>query len=72
MVAGISLDEDLLSGREELSVHDLAGRSVYAVKALEEMGFTNVAHLAGGFKDWKAAGEPIEDAARDSRWVRKE
>ena len=48
------------------------GRSVYAVKSLEDMGFTNVAHLAGGFKDWKEAGEPVEDAAKDSRWVRKE
>jgi rhodanese-related sulfurtransferase len=48
------------------------GRSVYAVKALEEMGFTNVAHLAGGFKAWLDAGEEVEDAAATSRWVRRE
>ena len=29
------------------------GRSVYAVKALQDMGFRNVAHLAGGFGSWR-------------------
>jgi rhodanese-related sulfurtransferase len=48
------------------------GRSVYAVKALQEMGFSDVAHLAGGFTSWKDAGEPIEDAASTSRWARRE
>ena len=48
------------------------GRSVYAVKALEDMGFTNVAHLAGGFKSWLDAGEAVESTAESSRWVRKE
>jgi rhodanese-related sulfurtransferase len=47
------------------------GRSVYAVIALKDMGFTNVAHLAGGFREWHAAGESIEDAAATSRWVRR-
>ncbi len=47
------------------------GRSVYAVKALEEMGFQNVAHLASGFGGWEAAGEPIDDYAARSRWVQK-
>ena len=48
------------------------GRSVYAVKALEDMGFTNVAHLAGGFKSWLDAGESVESTKEASRWVRKE
>ena len=48
------------------------GRSVYAVKALEDMGFTDVAHLSGGFKSWQDAGETVEDTAGDSRWMRKE
>ena len=47
------------------------GRSVYAVKALEDMGFTNVAHLATGFGGWAGAGEPIEDVSETSRWVRR-
>jgi len=48
------------------------GRSVYAVKALQDMGFTNVAHLACGFGGWEAAGEPIHDISKTSRWVRRE
>lgn len=48
-----------------------AGRSVYAVKSLEDMGFTNVAQLQDGFSGWKAAGGEIEDTAATSRWVRR-
>jgi rhodanese-related sulfurtransferase len=48
------------------------GRSVYAVKALEDMGYKNVAHLSSGFGGWKAAGEDILDFAATSRWVRRE
>jgi rhodanese-related sulfurtransferase len=35
------------------------GRSALAVATLQEMGFTNVAHLDGGLKAWKEAGKPI-------------
>lgn len=48
------------------------GRSVYAVKALEEMGYANVAHLASGFGGWKAAGGAIDDFAKRSRWVQRD
>ena len=48
------------------------GRSVFATKALREMGFTDVAHLEPGFGGWKKAEEPIEDVASTSRWMRKE
>ena len=48
------------------------GRSVYAVKALEDMGFTNVAHLESGFGGWQKAGEEVEDVAETSRWVRRD
>jgi rhodanese-related sulfurtransferase len=48
------------------------GRSVYAVKALEDMGFKNVANLTKGFGGWLAAGEPVQDFAATSRWVRRE
>ena len=34
------------------------GRSALAVLALRELGYTNVAHLDGGFKAWQAAGKP--------------
>lgn len=48
------------------------GRSVYAAKSLEEMGFTNVAHLASGFAGWEKAGEPIYDYGETSRWIRRD
>ncbi len=47
------------------------GRSVLAVLALEDMGFTNVAHLEAGFKGWQEAGRAVEDVAATSRWVRR-
>jgi rhodanese-related sulfurtransferase len=48
------------------------GRSVLAVLALEDMGFSNVAHLEAGFSGWHKAEEEIEDVAATSRWVRRE
>lgn len=48
------------------------GRSVLAVLALEDMGFTDVAHVEEGFRGWKDAGHPVEDVASTSRWVRRE
>ncbi|MGD8829873.1 MAG: rhodanese-like domain-containing protein [Pseudomonadales bacterium] len=48
------------------------GRSVLAVLALEDMGFSNVAHVEEGFRGWKDAGHPVEDVASTSRWVRRE
>jgi rhodanese-related sulfurtransferase len=47
-------------------------RSVLAAEALMDMGFRNVAHLEPGFAGWQKAGEPIEDVAATSRWVRRE
>lgn len=36
------------------------GRSSLGVKALEQLGYSNIAHLDGGFKAWKEAGNPVE------------
>lgn len=38
-----------------------AWRSALATKALQDMGMTNVAHIAGGFSAWKEAGGAIEE-----------
>lgn len=46
-------------------------RSVYATKALNDMGFTDVASLDGGFGAWTAAGGEVEDRRSTSRWVRR-
>lgn len=35
------------------------GRSALAVKTLQSMGYSNVAHLDGGLKVWKEAGFPV-------------
>ena len=48
------------------------GRSALAARALEEMGFTNVAHLEAGFDGWRDAGEEVQDVSATSRWVRRE
>ncbi len=47
------------------------GRSVLAVVALKNLGFSNVAHLEDGFGGWQKAGNQIEDAAATSRWIRR-
>ncbi len=36
------------------------GRSALGAATLQEMGFSNVAHLDGGIKAWKEAGKPGE------------
>lgn len=36
-----------------------AWRSALSTAALQDMGFTNVAHLEGGFSAWKKAGHPV-------------
>ncbi|OLE01814.1 MAG: molybdopterin biosynthesis protein MoeB [Actinobacteria bacterium 13_1_20CM_4_69_9] len=50
-------------------------RSAFAAKTLEEMGYEDVASLAGGFTDWKRNGYPVElqsglDAPRRARYSR--
>ena len=38
------------------------GRSSLAVKALQALGYSNVAHLEGGFNAWKSGGHPTSPA----------
>jgi sulfur-carrier protein adenylyltransferase/sulfurtransferase len=50
-------------------------RSAFAAKALEELGYENVASLQGGFGDWKRNGFPFEvprvlDEAKRRRYSR--
>ena len=35
-------------------------RSALATKTLQDMGMTNVAHIDGGFAEWKKQGAPTE------------
>jgi len=41
-----------------------AWRSALEAKMFQDMGLTNVAHMAGGFTAWKAANMPIEIVER--------
>lgn len=38
------------------------GRSALAAVMLEDLGYTNVAHLDGGITAWKEQGRPVENA----------
>ncbi len=37
------------------------GRSALAAAMMQDLGYTNVAHMDGGFNAWKASGKPIEE-----------
>ena len=41
-----------------------AWRSALEAKMFQDMGLTNVAHMGGGFSQWKAAGLPVEAVER--------
>ena len=59
-----------LDGRYVL--HCASGwRSALATKALQEIGFTNVAHLEPGFSGWVESGAEVEDIASTSPWVKR-
>jgi len=69
--------EGLLHDRSRPLVVYCAGgnRSAFAAKSLEELGYEDVASLAGGFADWKRNGFPFEipqtlEAAQRRRYSR--
>lgn len=52
---------EALDPGKRVIVHCAAGgRSALAAATLQELGYTNVAHLDGGFTAWKDAGQPVE------------
>ncbi|MEM8905067.1 MAG: rhodanese-like domain-containing protein [Actinomycetota bacterium] len=61
-------------GFDERFVFYCAGgmRSALATKVIQDLGFTDVAHLEAGFGGWQEAGEEIEDVASTSKWVKRE
>lgn len=59
-----------LDGRYVL--HCAAGwRSALAAKAVQDLGFTNIAHLEPGFAGWSEAGAPVDDISDTSPWMRR-
>ena len=47
-------------------------RSALATKAIQELGFENVAHLGSGFTGWVESGHEVEDVAATSKWVKRD
>lgn len=47
-------------GKEFVLFCGLGWRSALAVKTLQDMGMTNVAHIDGGYDAWVQAGGPTE------------
>lgn len=52
------------SGKRIVLYCAAAWRSALEAKMFQDMGITNVAHMAGGFTAWKAAEFPIEAVIR--------
>ena len=46
------------SGKQFVLFCAMGWRSALATKTLQDMGLPKVAHIAGGFSGWKAAGAP--------------
>jgi rhodanese-related sulfurtransferase len=44
------------------------GRSALATDVLQDLGYTNVAHLTVGFNGWKDAGAAVEEVAPDPKY----
>jgi rhodanese-related sulfurtransferase len=46
-------------------------RSALAAKALQDLGYTNVAHLEPGFNGWAAAGGAVEDVHPNPKYFQR-
>ena len=70
-IEGFAPDRD-----HSIVVYCSAGnRSAFAAKTLEELGYTDVVSLSGGFTDWKRNGFPVDlttglDAPKRARYSR--
>jgi rhodanese-related sulfurtransferase len=47
-------------GKEYVLFCGAGWRSALAAKTLQDMGMSNVAHIDGGFTEWKKQGAPVE------------
>jgi rhodanese-related sulfurtransferase len=43
-----------------------------ATKAIQDLGFTDVAHLETGFAGWLEAGAEVDDVAATSKWIKRD
>lgn len=56
--------EEFLPGRRMILYCASGERSALAAAVLQEIGYTNVAHLDGGLEAWQAADRPVVPALR--------
>jgi rhodanese-related sulfurtransferase len=54
---------ELMPTRRTILYCAVGGRSALAVVSLGQLGYTDVAHLDGGFQAWRAAGRQTEIVA---------
>lgn len=59
--------EEFLPGRRTILYCASGERSALAAAALQQIGYTNVAHLDGGLEAWRAAAKPVVPALK---WFR--
>jgi rhodanese-related sulfurtransferase len=52
--------EEFDPGRRVILHCASGGRSALAAATLQDLGYTNVAHMDGGAKAWKESGRPLE------------
>ena len=53
--------QEALTSADQLVLYcNLGWRSALATKTLQDMGFTNVSHIAGGLTAWKDENGPVE------------
>lgn len=55
-------DDRLDADRRILLVCATGGRSALAAHTLQQLGYRDIGHLAGGLRAWKAAGLPVYGA----------
>jgi rhodanese-related sulfurtransferase len=48
------------------------GRSALAAATMQDMGYSDVAHMEPGFDGWEAEGGEVEDVASTSKWVMRD
>jgi rhodanese-related sulfurtransferase len=48
------------------------GRSALAAAALQDLGYTNVAHLEVGFNGWADAGGAVQEVQPDPKYYRRD
>ncbi len=56
--------EQFSSGKELVLFCQSGWRSALATATLQDMGLTNISHVAGGFRAWKDANMPTGEKAR--------